>query len=204
MPFREALAGLVGVYRCFGCGEPGAALCARCEGRTQRPAASGKVPWVHTVVAAWEYDDAARALVLALKLEGRRDAAPPLVHAMAATVARSGLLGEAVTWVPGRPSDIRARGFDHAELLARLVAPRIGLRARSLLFRRGSPPDQSGLSAAQRRQNLIGAFEARPCNGRVIVVDDVITTGATARACAAALRAGGAEMVELLAACRKS
>jgi predicted amidophosphoribosyltransferase len=162
------------------------------------------MPWVHTVVAAWEYDDAARALVLALKLEGRRDAAPPLVHALAATVARFGLLGEVVTWVPGRPSDIRARGFDHAELLARLVAPRIGLRARSLLLRRGSPPDQSGLSAAQRRHNLIGAFEARPCNGRVIVVDDVITTGATARACAAALRAGGADMVELLAACRKS
>lgn len=204
MAFREALAGLVGVYRCFGCGEPGAALCARCEARTLRPATTPMMPWVHAAVAAWEYDDAARALILALKLDRRRDAAPPLVRAMVAAVARSGLLGDVVTWVPGRPRDIRARGFDHAELLARLVAPRIGLRARSLLFRRGSPPDQSGLSAAQRRQNLIGAFEARPCNGRVIVVDDVITTGATARACAAALRAGGAEMVELLAACRKS
>lgn len=168
------------------------------------PAATPRVPWVHAAVAAWEYDDAARALVLALKLEGRRDAAAPLVHAMAATVARSGLVGELVTWVPGRPSDIRARGFDHAELLARLVAPTIGLRAGPLLFRRRSPPDQTELSAAQRRRNLVGAFEARPCSGRVIVVDDLITTGATARACAAALRAAGAELVELLAACRKS
>jgi ComF family protein len=204
MPFREALAGLVGVYRCFGCGEPGAALCARCEARAHPPVATGRMPWVHAAIAAWEYDDAARALVLALKLEGRRDAAMPLVHAMTATVARSGLLGEVVTWVPGRPSDIRGRGFDHAELLARLVAPRIGLRARPLLFRRRSPPDQTGLSAAQRRRNLVGAFDARPCSGRVIVVDDLITTGATARECAAALRTAGAELVELLAACRKS
>jgi predicted amidophosphoribosyltransferase len=179
-------------------------LCTRCEARTQRPAASSRMPWVHAVVAAWEYDDAARALVLALKLEGRRDAASPLVQAIAAAVARCGLLGDVVTWVPGRPPDIRARGFDHAELLARLVAPRVGLRARPLLFRRRSPPDQAGLSAVQRRRNLVDAFGARPCTGRVIVVDDLITTGATGRACAAALRAAGAELVELLSACRKS
>jgi predicted amidophosphoribosyltransferase len=168
------------------------------------PQAPGKMPWVRAVVTAWEYEDGARALVLGLKLEGRRDAAPPLVHALAAAVAHTGLLGEVVTWVPGRPPDIRARGFDHAELLARLVAPRIGLPARPLLVRRRSPPDQAGLSAAERRRNLIGAFGARPCAGRVIVVDDLITTGATARACAAALRSAGAEVVEVLAACRKS
>jgi predicted amidophosphoribosyltransferase len=162
------------------------------------------VPWVRTVVAAWEYEDAARALILALKLEGRRDAAPPLAAAMAAAVATAGLRGDVVTWVPGRPADTRERGFDHAELLAGLVGPRIGLPVARLLLRRRSAPDQAGLNAAQRRRNLVGAFGATSCDGVVVVVDDLITTGATARACASALRRSGAQAVELVVAAGKS
>jgi predicted amidophosphoribosyltransferase len=107
-----------------------------------------------------------------------------------------------ITWVPGRRADIRVRGFDHAALLARAVGRRVGLPCASLLLRRSDPPDQTLLSADERRQNLRGVFSSKECSGNVIVVDDLVTTGATATACAQALRRAGASGVELLVPCR--
>jgi predicted amidophosphoribosyltransferase len=155
-------------------------------------------------VAAWAYEGVARELVLALKLRADRAAAEPLVEAMCRATRRWGLAGSAVTWVPGRERDTRERGFDHAEVLARGVARRLGLGAGRLLARTGSRPDQTGLSAAARRSNLVGAFVARTGPPAVVLVDDVVTTGATASACALALRAAGAEHVEVLVPCRKA
>ena len=154
------------------------------------------------MLAAWAYEGAARSLVLDLKLRGRRPAAAPLVAAMCEEVARPGVAGEALTWVPGRRSDALRRGFDHAEVLARSLAARLGLPAVALLERTSARPDQTALGAAERRLNLAGAFRARPWDRPVVVVDDLVTTGATARACAAALDVAGASQVEVLAACR--
>jgi predicted amidophosphoribosyltransferase len=156
---------------------------------------------VERVVAALDYRDPARALVLALKLRARRAAAEPLVDELARAVARTGLAGEVVTWVPGRTRDVRKRGFDHAEVIARGLAARLGLPVVSLLARSRPRPDQSGLTAAQRWTNLEDAFRARPCSAPTVLVDDLITTGATAGACARALIAAGAPRVELVAAC---
>jgi ComF family protein len=121
---------------------------------------------------------------------------------MVAEARRVGLTGDVVTWVPGRRRDSRRRGFDHAELLARGVARRLGLRATALLRATGARPDQTALSARDRRINLRGAFVARPCSRRVVLVDDLVTTGATASSCAAALRRAGAPAVDVLVACR--
>lgn len=121
---------------------------------------------------------------------------------MSARARRDGLVGTAVTWVPGRRRDIRRRGFDHAEVLARGVAEVLGLPVAGVLRRVDSRPDQTTLTAAERRRSPVGAFEARSCAQGVVLIDDLVTTGATASSCAAALRRAGAPSVEVVAPCR--
>jgi predicted amidophosphoribosyltransferase len=168
----------------------------------ERPRSEGRLANGCRVVAPWAYEGAGRALVLALKLDGLRPAAAPLVDAMCEESRQRGLRAEVVTWVPARRVDIRRRGFDHAEMLARGAAKLLGLPCAPLLRSAGRRLDQTALSAAKRRANLAGAFEARPATRSVVVVDDLVTTGATAQACAAALQAAGAAEVEVLVPCR--
>lgn len=193
---------MAGPPRCARCRTPGTWLCRRCADAMPAAGPRPPTPPLCGVIAALEYSGTARDLVLALKLRGRRGAAEPLSDALARCVARNGLSGDVITWVPGRRRDARARGYDHAGELARGLAARLGLPASQLLIRTGARPDQAGLPAARRRHNLEGAFRARPGEGRrVVLVDDLVTTGATARACAGALLAAGAGGVELAAAC---
>lgn len=161
------------------------------------------LPGIATAVAPWGYGGAPRSLILALKLRGARAAAGPLVGAMAAVCRDAGLAALRVTWVPARRKDARRRGFDHAEVLARGVAGALGLPVARLLIRRGVQADQAGLGRAARLANLEGAFEALgSIRGPVLLVDDLVTTGATATACARALGTAGATTVELATACR--
>jgi len=98
------------------------------------------------------------------------------------------------------------RGFNQADLLARMVARRTGIPAKSVLQRGRRTAAQAGLTLAQRRENLTGVFHVRGRNRvegrRVLLVDDVFTTGATASACAAALKRAGARSVVLLTLAR--
>jgi predicted amidophosphoribosyltransferase len=121
---------------------------------------------------------------------------------MCASAWRDGISGDVVTWVPGNVAEARRRGYDHGEVLARLVAARLGMTATPLLAPAQGKADQTGLTGAQRRENPKGAFVARPVHGRVVLVDDVMTTGATICACAGALLAAGAGAVEGLVGCR--
>lgn len=200
---RVRLATVFGPAPCASCGRREGWLCTDCV-RDARPATAGPPPSdVDRIVAAWAYEGGPRSLVLGLKLRHLSRAAGPLVVAMVDAARRTALDADRFTWVPARPSDISARGFDHAELLARGVARRLGLPATALLRRRGVQLDQSGLDRTRRLQNLEGAFVApRTVPQRVLLVDDLITTGATATACARALKASGARQVTLLAACR--
>jgi len=143
----------------------------------------------------------ARSLVLALKLRRRREAAHPLGRAIVDEVWRRGSLIETLTWVPARPRDIRDRGFDHAELIARVVSRFLGIPAKPVLLRTGTGVDQAALGARERKLNLAGMFAAPGVSGHVGVVDDLMTTGATLSEAARALRAGGAQAVEGLVAC---
>lgn len=157
------------------------------------------LPGILRCGAPWAYDGRARDLVLALKLRARRPAAGPLGEAVAEWLGERPPL---VTWVPGRPSDIRDRGFDHAEVIARVVARRWGAHARCLLRRTGFAPDQTTLSRKERLRNLGGVFASATSPVEVVLVDDLVTTGATAVACAHALRQAGARRVTVAAACR--
>lgn len=178
-------------------------MCGSCRARCAPPSGRISLDGIDAAVAAWSYEGAPRSLVLALKLRGARSAAEPLIGAMASACRRGGIAGASVTWVPARRSDVRRRGFDHAEVLARGVAAALGLPATAMLVRRGVQVDQAGLDRHARAANLTGAFEAaRPLEGPVLLVDDLVTTGATATAGARALRSAGASRVDLATACR--
>ena len=162
------------------------------------------IPGVTHALAPWAYEGGPRSLILALKLRGLRAAADPLVDAMTRCGRQARLDAEVVTWVPARRRDRASRGFDHAEVLATAVADRLGLPAAASLVRRGHQLDQAGLDRDRRLTNLAQAFEAkRPVSGTVLLIDDLVTTGATGTACAAALSSAGASRVDLLAACRR-
>jgi ComF family protein len=121
---------------------------------------------------------------------------------------RSVLAGaEALVPVPLHPRRQRQRGFNQSELLAQALGRSAGIDvAADALVRRQDTRSQTGLSAAARRANMKGAFavrrRARIADRAVVLVDDVLTTGATASACAQALRASGAREVRLLTAAR--
>jgi ComF family protein len=106
--------------------------------------------------------------------------------------------------VPLHPRRGAERGFNQAALLAAALARPRGLQVVDGLVRVRDTPPQTGRSAAARRRNMAGAFQAtRPLRDLdVVVVDDVLTTGATARACAKALRRAGARRVGLLTVAR--
>jgi ComF family protein len=102
------------------------------------------------------------------------------------------------------------RGFNQSELLAREIGRRCGIPSAGLLQRRRFTPSQAGLSNSVRRSNVTGAFGCRPAALRkrpihaknILLIDDVLTTGSTAAACAQALKRGGARRVALLTVAR--
>jgi predicted amidophosphoribosyltransferase len=197
------LAELISPARCIACGRSGPLACSGCRSSLGPAPAGELVAGIDRVVSAWVYEGIARSLVLGLKLSGREACADPLSLAVASSVLREGLRADLLTWVPARTRDVRRRGFDHAEVLARRAGRLLGLPVRGLLVRQGSARDQAGLSRAERAQNLQGEFQARSGGpARVALVDDLITTGATAKACAEALSAEGYARIELLTPCR--
>ena len=193
-----ALADLVLPRTCAGCGLPGAVLCRRCQAllAAPRPATPRRFPdGFPPAAAAGAYAGPVRPALIAFKERGRAELAGPLGAALALAVAavlaavpgprRSVLLVP----VPSTPAAVRARGRDHVrELTGPAVAElrAVGVAAASvrLLRRRGRVRDSAELSVAQRRANLAGSFVVDPRtrvppDGQLVVVDDVVTSGAT-------------------------
>ncbi len=110
---------------------------------------------------------------------------------------------EAIVPVPLHRSRLRRRGFNQAELLARGVAEGINATVSDTLKVVRSTRDQVELSAAQRRANVAGAYRATALlRGKILLIDDVFTTGATMSACASTLLRAGAKEVHALSLCR--
>lgn len=191
---------------CFSCGAlaPAEPLCAACRSALRYLAAE---PVPLPGLGAWAplaYDGPARALVGALKFRG----AERVAEAMAAPIALGappGVLpaGAALVPVPLHPSRLRRRGFNQAELLASALGRRRGLAIQDILVRSGARGTQMGRPRAERLHALEGSIHARRrAPEACVLVDDVITTGATLVACAVALRGAGARRVGALAFAR--
>jgi len=202
--------------RCLVCGAGGAQLCGACRSGlpfltppwcelcgapTAHPVArcrecSGRRLAFARARAAVVYDEPVRRLVAGWKEHGLRrlaeDAAAILAERLPAADARL------ITFVPADPIRAGERGHHPAERLAHALARRLGLTCAPTLERSRRSHRQRGLSLAERRRNVAGAFRAgRPVSGTILLVDDVYTSGSTVSVAAEALRRAGAARVDV-------
>jgi ComF family protein len=154
------------------------------------------------VRAGFVYDGSARTAVLALKFQSARYLVPLMGELLRYELARRPLRAEVVVPVPLAPARLRQRGFNQAGLLAEQIVDAVHGTLRAGVLARQARPAQQTLTAAERLVNLDGAFRcalpAEVSGQRVLLVDDVATTGATLSACAATLAEAGARRVSAL------
>lgn len=204
---------------CVGCERPGAALCRSCEGavhgRPFRAVPSPRPVGLPDPMAVAEYEGAVRAVLVAYKEKSVYSLARPLGVALATSVCAV-VVGAAGRLRPGRPlllvgppstpATNRRRGQDPLQRVVRRCAAalaRAGVPAvtAGVLARSRRIADQAGLSATERAENLAGAFVVRRraagqvAGASVVVVDDIITTGATAAEAVRALAAAEADVL---------
>ena len=187
---------------CARCGDPlqswraisvEASTCPRCR---RRPSA------LSSCAAIGAYDGALRAILHALKYGGHRSVAAPLASLMRRYCPAVLESADILVPVPLHRSRRRARGFNQAEEIARSI----GMPVRRLLRRIRATPSQTDLPAARRHANVRGAFRlvrrGDVAGLRIVLVDDVCTTGATIESCARVLREAGATDVRAVTAAR--
>ena len=211
MPVRswfDSLLTLLFPDRCAGCARPGALFCQDCrstlvpypEGLRRLP------PGLTDVRIAFVFESPLREVVHQLKYRRVRRLAQPLGELLAAHFVAHPLPADAVLPVPLHTERLAERGFNQAEALARKVTSVTGLPLINEEFARVRATEQQArLDARSRRENMRGAFQwkgasAPPC--RILLVDDIMTTGTTMQACAEALRSAGTNHVYGLALAR--
>jgi ComF family protein len=226
----RALAAFVLPPVCPVCGAPGDGLCRRCDQdlvrrgeppcpRCGEPVLAAGAPCIADHgdlrrlafhAAPWRYAGAGGALVRRFKLDGDAAAGRFLARGMADALrvqAPADWREAILVPVPLHPARLRQRGFDQTAWLARRLAQRLGMPCVvGALARRRATLPQGDPRVGSRDANVDGAFAVRRVRAirrrRVVLVDDVLTSGATARECARALLAAGARAVALLTACR--
>ena len=188
----DAFAALSPIH-CAGCGSADRTLCDSCRLElipevTPRTLADGT-----TVFTALRYEGVVRQALLALKENGRTDVAKPLGLALAPALARAARPGVELVAVPTSTAAWRRRGYDPVALLCR----RAGVELSKVLVHDRSTLSQKTLGIEDRASNLVESMRAkRPLVGRkFILIDDVVTTGATFAEASRALRAAGAEVI---------
>ena len=207
---------------CAGCRREGAPLCPTClpalDARLSSPGgtpiglpAAIPAPLLQLEWCA-PFNGPIRAALHDLKYAGERRLAEPLGAALARRWGRVGIGSEVVVPVPIHAERERQRGYDQAVLLAAVTARYLGLPLTHALERGRATVAQFELGHDERAANVAGAFRLRPSTpgareaiaGRwVLLVDDVVTTGATLAACGAALEHAGAAAVSAIAIARE-
>lgn len=185
---------------CLACGRIGSRYCVHCLAELPFP------PIVRTPesalalqIAAAPFEGALRTAIHALKYQGVRQLAPILAARLAEAVAQSDFQAQAIVALPLHSERLAQRGYNQAALLAEALATRLRLPYLPDAAQRvRNTAPQVGLNRQERAANVADAFLAEPerVRGlRLLLVDDVITTGATMRACAEALQQAGATAI---------
>ncbi len=177
-------------------------LCHRC--RTDSPISPAnrvKISFVESWAAVWYYEGAVRSSILRFKFGGKQNYAPAYGRFLAMKLQQEYPDGfDLITWVPTGSRRIRKRGYDQAKLLAEAAGSELGMMPVQLLKKiRNTPPQSRIHGDAKRRANVLGAYKATdniPFSGkRILLLDDIITTGATVSECARILLTAGAKEV---------
>lgn len=195
---RTALAGALALVLpevCAGCGIADVALCATCAAALQPQPAAQLIDVAGTAIPVWSglvFDGVAARVIRAVKEDGRTPLVRHLAPAVAAAYVRLDRPGCVVVPMPTSRASYRRRGFRLPDLLA----ARAGLPSARLLRPTRRIGDQRGLDREARRTNVAQSLSATDAAARrVVVLDDVVTTGATLEEAVRALRAAGAEVV---------
>lgn len=159
-----------------------------------------KVPHIADLTAVWMYQGHAASSLKRYKFANARHYAPVYGRLLAMRILRDLPQADIITWVPVSRKRLRERGYDQVRLLAEAVSPELGIPAEPLLDKfRDNQPNSGLKTPEERRANVLGAYKAvgqeRFRGKRVLLLDDIITTGATASECARVLLTAGAEEV---------
>ena len=202
-----------------GCGAEGPPICAACRGQVDArltlpagtPLGLGEGPPDPLLQLEWcaPFGGVTRRALHALKYAGERRLATPLGEAVAARWRRAGAGGDLFVPVPVHASRRRERGFDQAELITAAAAHATSLPWLPALARSRATTAQYRLDRRHRAANVMDAFDVRPEHGRaiagrwIVLVDDVVTTGATLCAAGETLLAAGALAVSAITVARE-
>ena len=179
---------------------------------TRCAACHAQPPAFERARAVMRYDDASKALVLAFKHADRLDLTPTFVRWLERAGHELIVESDLIAAVPLHPRRLWWRRYNQAAELARVLSNRVGRPYEPSLLQRARATESQGamVSAEARRRNVAGAFrvpkpyEAHLSGRSVLLIDDVVTTGATVDACARALKRAGAQRVDVLALARVS
>mgnify|MGYP002514175288 CR=1 FL=1 len=177
-------------------------LCSKCRIDQPECAVSReKYPYLDSWIALWDYRDNVRRSLLKYKFYGRRNYAAAYGRLLSMKLLREERTGvDLITWIPISQKRLKKRGFDQVELLAKAVGRELGMEPQPLLKKIRNNPPQSGIvGQAKRRANVLGIYrmaENVDVEGkRILLLDDILTTGATAGECARVLLTAGAAEV---------
>ena len=189
---------------CAGVCEAGEMLCAECAGVAGPMLEPGRLPESDIpLVSVFTYHSRARKILMNFKFHGARKLAHSIGYAMGDALSQS-KLADKPGWlfcaVPMTPAKVKARGYNQSELLAGAAARWLGMEcAPGLLVKTRETQAQHGLPKEERRSNITGAFKtAGPgstAGKRIVLCDDICTTGATLREAARVLREAGAKEI---------
>ncbi len=181
-------------------------MCTACRDRLEREAPEPTELSGVRCAAPLYYENAVRRAILRFKFNRKMGALPCFGRLMAQCAAQefSGQF-DTVTWVPVSKERLRQRGYDQSQLLARSMCRYWQVEPDALLHKAVDTPPQSGLKTAEeRRANVLGVYEAAgtACGKRILLVDDILTTGSTLRECVRVLNEAGAGDVMVLTLAR--
>lgn len=167
----------------------------------QCPVSNSKYPYLKRWMALWYYEDNVRGSLLRFKFHGKRHYAETYGRMLAMRLSREEWTDfDILTWVPISDRRKRKRGYDQVELIANAVAQELGVTAQPCLKKVWDNPAQSGIvGQAERRANVLGVYvavnEESVKGKRILLLDDIVTTGSTAGECARVLLTAGAKEV---------